>query len=182
MVNTGSTAEMSPVVKVPLKYGVLAGMIASGLLTALYYLDRHPFLIPVYLDFRIILFGIFIFFVLREIRDYHQDGILYFSQGIVASLLFTVCYATVTSLFIVGFTYLVPEFLASYISLQTELITSLSDQVIESIGRDVYQRNLELLPSTTAYQLAQTYFVQSFLISFFISIILSVTLRRQPKP
>src|SRR5688500_20209687 len=90
MVNTGSTAKMSPVVKVPLKYGVLAGIIASGLLTALYYLDRHPFLIPVYLDFRIILFGIFIFFVLREIRVYHQGGFLYFFQGIVASFLFTV--------------------------------------------------------------------------------------------
>lgn len=172
---------MNALAKVSLRYGVLAGFIGSGLLIALYYIDRHPLVIPVYLDFRIILFGVFIFFTLREIRDYHQDGILYFWQGIIASFLFTICFAVITSLAIALFIQVVPAFLTEYIDLTLAQMRSFPPEVIEAIGKDVYERNIEMLPSANASQLAVTYFVQSFLISLFISIILSVTLRRQPK-
>ena len=173
---------MNPLIKVSLRNGVLAGVIGSILLIGLYYMGRHPFLIPVYLDFRIILFGVFIFYTLREIRDYHQGGILYFFQGIFASLLFTICFTVVSTLFLILFSQIVPAFLSDYIELTEKQLESLPAEVIESIGKDVYQRNLEMLPSTNAFDLGLLYSIQSFLISFFVSILLSVTLRRQPKP
>ncbi|MDQ2656269.1 MAG: DUF4199 domain-containing protein [Bacteroidota bacterium] len=172
---------MNSLIKVSLRYGVLAGVIGSGLLLTLYAINRHPFLIPVYLDFRIILFSVFIFFALREFRDYHQNGVMYFWQGFIASFIFTVCYALIASGAVIAFIYFVPEFLAEYIRLETVQLRSLTPEVIDSIGKDVYERNLELLPSTTGVTLGVTYLVQSFLISFFISLILSVTLRRQPQ-
>ncbi len=172
---------MNALVKVSLRYGVLAGIIGSGLLIALYYIDRHPLVIPVYLDFRIILFGVFIFFTLREIRDYHHDGILYFWQGIIASFLFTVCFAVIASLAIALFIQVVPAFLTEYIDRTIEQMRSFPPEVVEAIGKDVYERNIAMLPSANASQLAGASFGQSFLISLFISIILSVTLRRQPK-
>lgn len=172
---------MNPLVKVSLRYGALAGIIGSGLLVALYYINRHPLVIPVYMDFRIILFGVFIFFALREVRDYYQGGVLYFWQGIIGSFLFTFCFSLIASIAIVGFVELVPAFLTDYVNRTLDQMKSLPAEVIESIGKDVYERNLELLPSTTGSNLGVTYFVQSFLISFFVSIILSVTLRRQPK-
>ena len=172
---------MNPLVKVSLRYGVLAGITGSVLLTGLYYMGRHPFLIPVYVDFRIILFGIFIFFTLREIRDYYQQGILYFSQGIFASLLFTISFTLVSTLFIMLFALVVPAFLSDYIHLTEQQLKALPAEVIDSIGKDVFQRNLEMLPATNAYDLGFLYSIQSFLISLFISIILSVTLRRQPQ-
>jgi hypothetical protein len=171
---------MKTLVKVSLRFGVLAGVIGSALLIGLYYLDRHPLMIPVYLDFRIILFGVFIFFTLRELRDYHQNGILYFWQGIFASFLFTLCYALISAAVLRVFIEAVPEFLTDYIRLSIENLKSLPPEVIESIGRDVYERNLEMLPTTTAMDLSLLYFSQSLLISLFISIILSVVLRRQP--
>ncbi len=42
--------------------------------------DRQP-----YLDFRVFLFGIFVSFTLKEFRDVHQRGELYFWQGIIGS-------------------------------------------------------------------------------------------------
>ncbi|HEY9487393.1 MAG TPA: DUF4199 domain-containing protein, partial [Chryseosolibacter sp.] len=146
-----------------------------------YYMGRHPLLIPVFLDFRIILFGVFIFFTLREIRDYYQNGILYFWQGIIASLLFTACYAFIASLALYLFVLAAPVFLSDYVNLSIQQLKSLPSQVIEQIGREVYERNLGLLPATSASDLGLLYFLQSFMISLFISIILSVTLRRQPK-
>ena len=138
---------MSPIVKVSLRYGGLAGVIGSALLIGLYYIGRHPFLIPVYIDFRIILFGVFIFFTLREIRDYHQAGILYFWQGVITSFLFTLFYAVISTLALLAFIHVVPEFLSDYVSLSIEQLRSLPPEVIESIGNDVYETNLKLLPA-----------------------------------
>lgn len=172
---------MKPLVKISLRYGVLAGIIGSILLTGLYYIGRHPFLIPVFMDFRIFLFGIFIFFTLRELRDIHQNGILYFWQGVFASFLFTLSYAVLASLLLLTLIYFVPAFLTDYISLSIAQLKALPPDVIGQIGREVYDRNLELLPATRGSDLAFLYFSQSFMISLFISIILSVILRRQPK-
>ena len=172
---------MKPILKVSLRYGALAGIVGSVLLIGLYYLGRHPFLIPVYIDFRIILFGVFIFFTLREIRDYHQGGILYFWQGVIASFVFTVSYAIISTLALLIFVNAVPSFLSDYINLSIEQLRSLPPEVIDSVGKDVYDTNLRLLPETSASDLALLYLIQCFLISFFLSILLSVTLRRHPK-
>ena len=171
---------MKELVKISLRLGALAGFTGSALLLGLYYMGRHPFLIPVFMDFRIILFGVFIFFTLREIRDY-QNGVLYFWQGIFGSFLFTVSYAAISALSLVLYMRAVPAFLTDYINLSIQQLRSLPPDVIQTIGKDVYERNLELLPATSTADLAFLYFSQSFMISLFISIILSVILRRHPK-
>ena len=163
---------------ISVKYGLLAGITGLILLIGLYYLGRHPFLIPVFMDFRIILFGVFIFFALREVRDHYQGGTLYFWQGIVAAFIFTLTYASLSALGLLSFMAAVPEFLTSYIDLSIEQLRALPSDVIERIGKEVYESSLKLLPATDIYDLAFLYFTQSFLISLFISIILSVILRK----
>lgn len=172
---------MKPLLKVAARNGILGGVIGFGLLVGLYYMGRHPSLIPVYLDFRIVLFGVFIFFTLREVRDYHQNGVLYFPQGIFVSFLFTICYAVVSSALLWILMALEPAFVQEYVRLSIEQLTSLPVEVVDRIGRDVYQHSLDTLPRTRPFDLVSLYFVQSFLISFFVSVILSVILRKQPK-
>jgi hypothetical protein len=172
---------MKPLVAVPLRYGAIAGVFGIVVVLGLYYLGRHPFLFEVYADFRIFLFGVFIFFTLKELRDIYYRGVLYFWEGIIASFLFTTIFAIVASAGIAIFSSAVPDFVTSYVSLSMERIKSLPPDVIARIGKDVYERNLEMLPATNAFDLALLYCVQCFMIGFFISIILSVILRRQPK-
>lgn len=172
---------MKALLSVSVRYGMLAGIVGSALLLGLYYIGRHPFLIPVFMDFRIILFSLFIFYTLRELRDYHQGGILYFWQGIFASLLVTLCYAVISALALLLFMHFVPEFLGDYISLSVAQLKALPLEIIDRIGKEVYNRNLEMLPATDSFDLSLLYFSQSLMISLFISIILSVVLRRQPK-
>lgn len=173
---------MNLLVKVAVRYGAMAGIIGSGLLIALYYLGKHPLWIPPYADFTIILFGVFIFFALREIRDYYQRGVLYFWQGLIGSFLVTVCYAVITAVAMALFAYWEPGFVSSYIAIGLDYLRSLPAEEAERIGMEEIQRNIGSLPGTTAGQFIMTYCVRSFAISFFISIILSVTLRREPKP
>ena len=77
----------SPLIKLSIQYGAVAGGLAAALLIASFYLGRHPLMISPYLDFRILLFGIFIFFSLKELRDYEQGGELYFWQGMLGGAL-----------------------------------------------------------------------------------------------
>ena len=70
----------------------------------------------------------------------------------------------------------------SYIELMTHYLQQFPEEDIQRIGKEVYEINLKQLPSTKIVQLAQLDFVQSFAIGFFVSIILSVILRKQPNP
>lgn len=172
---------MTPLVKVPFRYGAIAGVLGLVLTITLYYTVAHPLLIPPYLDFRIFVLGVFIYFSARELRDYYFGGVLYFWQGMIASLILTLVFALIGALGLQIFMQFNDGFLTSYIRLVEERMREIPPEMIESIGKDVFERNLALLPSTNPSALAFTWFAQSLVISFFISIVLSVILRRQPK-
>jgi hypothetical protein len=172
---------MKPIFRIPLLNGLIAGGLGTLFVIGLYYLNRHPLLIPVYLDFRIFLIGVFIFFTLKELRDVYYGGIFYFWQGTIASFIFISSFTMVASFGIFVFGNLVPDFLSSYIKLEIDLIRHLPAEVTERIGKDVVERNLKLLPATNVSDLAVLYLSQSYLIGLPLSIILSVILRRQPK-
>jgi hypothetical protein len=124
---------------------------------------------------------VLLFFTLKEYRDYFQEGILYFWQGMMMCLLFTLAFAGVTFLLIWGYASWKPAFVATYISLASDQIRSIPPEIVDRIGKADYERNLEALPATRGLDLAFLYFGQSFVISFFVSVIISVILRRQPK-
>ncbi|MGE0771158.1 MAG: DUF4199 domain-containing protein [Cyclobacteriaceae bacterium] len=168
-------------VRVTLRYGVVGGTVGFVLLLILYYIGRHPFLVPVFFDFRIVLFGILMFFSLKEVRDYFGQGVLYFWEGMIGCFMFTLSFAVLASGLVWIFAWLVPAFVGDYISLFESQARTFPPEVIERIGKEVYERNLQALYDTNGFDLAALYFSQSFMIGLFISIIISVILRRQPK-
>jgi hypothetical protein len=172
----------SPLVLISVRNGLITAALAIVLLIILFYFGQHPFMVSPFLDFRVILFGVMIFFNLKEFRDYHQGGVLYFWQGMIGCFVLVVIAGTLASLLLILFATLEDSFVASYIPLMTEYLQSFSPEDIDRIGKEVYERNLAELSSTNAKQLAGLYFFQSLVIGFFVSIILSVILRRQPKP
>jgi uncharacterized membrane-anchored protein YitT (DUF2179 family) len=174
--------KVSPLISIGVRNGAIAAVVSISLLIAMYYMGRHPLMVSPFLDFRILLFGVFIFFSLREFRDVHQDGELYFWQGMMGSFVMVMVTATTASLLLLAFCSYEPTFIATYIEAATEYFKTFPKEDIERIGKDVYERNLALLPSTNSKQVAGLYFAQSIMIGLFVSIILSVILRKQPKP
>ena len=173
--------KLPPLIAVPGKFGIVSGILGFGLLLVLYLIDRHPFLIPVFFDFRVLLFLVFIFFALKELREDHFQGILYFWQGMIGAFVLTFIFALISSTMLFIFMQLETDFLDSYIRLMEQQLRGLPPEVIDRIGKETYDMNLNKLPTTTAWDLTFLYLWQSFMISLFISIILSVILRRQPK-
>jgi len=168
--------RIHPLARVPLRYGLIGGVLGFLLLVVLYYIDRHPFFIHPIFDSRIAVFGVFIVFALRELRDYHFGGILFFWQGMFAGGVFVATFAFVCSVLLWVFALNVPDFVTQYIELATNQLKALVDQM----DKEVYDVKMASLPSTTAFVLAKLYFVQCLGIGLFISIIISVILRRQP--
>jgi hypothetical protein len=169
-------------VKISARYGAGAGILGFILLLVMYYLGPHPLLVSPFLDFRILLLGIFIFFTLKEFRDYHQGGVLFFWQGMLGGFFVTLIAIATTSLLLWLFGRWEHEFVVSYIAQMTTYLKSFPKEDIDRIGKEIYERNLEALPTTNIVDLTETYFVQGIIIGFFVNVVLSVVLRRQPKP
>jgi Protein of unknown function (DUF4199) len=165
---------------VSIRNGFIAGALGFIFLLALYYMGKHPFLFPIYFDFRIILFVVFMVMGLKELRDL-QEGELSFGQGMVSNLIFTIIFALIAATGIWIFCMAVPQFLQDYIKTAMTQMETIAPNVIEQLGKEAYERNLNGLPATNASDLALDYFVKSFIVSFFLSIIISVILRQQPK-
>jgi hypothetical protein len=168
--------------RISARYGTVAGILAFSLLVVMYYIGRHPLLTSPFLDFRILLFGIFIFFTLKEFRDYHQQGALYFFQAMLGGLSVVLLATIITSVLLWLFGNWEKEFVVSYVAQFTAYLKTFPKEDIDRIGKEIYERNLEALPATNIFGLTQTYFMQGIIIGFFVNIVLSVILRRQPKP
>ncbi len=171
----------NPLIKIPFRYGLLGGVVGCLAIAVLYFIGRHPFLLPVVFDFRILMFSVFIFFSLREIRDYHQQGILFFWQGMVGSYVFVITSALVGSVFTWAFAKGNGDFLPSYIQKLQQQMLNYKEEIVKSVGTDAYRQQLAKLPFTTPLDMAGDYFLKSLIIGLFLAIIMSVILRKQPK-
>lgn len=166
---------------IAVRNGLLAGALGIVFLLVLYCMGRHPFLFPIYFDFRIIMLSVFVVMSLKELRDDHQQGLLSFGAAMMCAFLFTLFFAVLVMGFVWLFSVLNPAFVTDYINLMTTQLKSLDPAIIDQLGKDVYERNLSALPATNGGTLAFDYFIKSLMISFFVSLIISVILRRQPK-
>ncbi len=171
----------NPLFRIVIRYGLVAGVLGFALLIILFYAGRHPFVIPVFFDFRILLFALVLVFSLRDYREFHNEGLLSFAQGMVGSFVLTFAYALVSSILLFAFVSWNQEFLSSFIELTLEQAKSYPAEDIERMGKATFEEGLKSIRDANAAYLAKRYFFQSFIISFFISIIISVILRRQPK-
>lgn len=169
----------NPLFKIPFRYGLIGGAIGCIVIASLYYMGRHPFLLPVIFDFRIVIFAVFIFLSLKETRDYYLKGNLFFWEGMIGSYAFIITSGLIGSIFTWALASWNSQFVPSYISKLQEQMTHFQKQIEESVGAEAYQQQLAKLPSTTAFDLASDYFLKSMIIGLFLAIIISVILRKE---
>ena len=161
---------------------MLGGLLGVAFVISFYFFGKHPFLIPPFFDIRVLLIAIFLFFALREVRDYFFKGILYFWQAMAGCLVYLTTMAIIGLMGVISFGNIDNNFVNLYIEQGIAQLKSLPPESIEQIGKQAYDEVLSTLPTTTLSQMAFKYTGQTFAIGFFITIIISVILRRQPKP
>ena len=172
---------LAPLVSVNLRYGAIAGALCGGSAISMYYMGKHPFLVNPFFDFRVPAYSLLLFFSLKEVRDYFKNGVLTFFHGLGGSIVFMTTAALVSITIIVLFGFLQPEFLTAYIHQLSNQLRSLPPDSVEQIGKEALQKTLDEIPNIDMGYLAGLYAWQTVQIGFFISVIISVILRRQPK-
>lgn len=173
--------NLKPIVSVPLRFGLYGGLLAGTIMIILFYIDRHPFLIAPLYDFRVILFAVFIFFSGKEFRDYHQAGELYFWQAMATGIICYISIGLIGSFILLLFGNIEPRFVTDYIGTAMEQLVRDQEAMVNAVGIEAYENALNQLPQTTIMDMAGDYMIKSMVIGFFLTIIISVVLRRQPK-
>ena len=170
-------------IRIPLKFGVVAGMLNVLMMVMFFLFGKHPSLFPIYFDSRIIILLIFIYFVIREYKEYHSGGLLHFWEGMVLGITSYVMVGLLGSLFILLYDLFDPTYLSSYIEGARKGAEVYREQSINGpqavkMTEDEFNRHITALGDTSAWKLANDYFVKTCFIGFLIPVVYSVFFRK----
>lgn len=176
---------MKPIVSTPIKYGLIGSLLAIAVILVLYYTGKHPLLIPIFYDARIVIFGLFIFFGIKEFKDFHNNSILQFWQGMIIGIGIYVLIGLVTGLFIIVFSNIETQFFTDYVNGTIAGLELEKGQLVNqgkiTITEEEFNNQVTLLRESTPFVLGFDYFFKSCLLGFFITILLAVILRKSEK-
>lgn len=163
--------------KVPFKYGVAGGIISLLLFLTLYFLEENPLSAIRLFDF--LLIPLFIFFSLKEYRDYRNAGKMAYWEGMTVGF---VCYgliALISASSILFFLEMIdPELFAQHKQENITILTQDPQEWVEQLGKEDYEEALEDVRGITPVSLAVDDFVKKILVGLFLTSIISIFLKR----
>ncbi len=164
-------------IAIPLKYGAIGGGFLVLLFLIFYFFDLDPLTNIKIID--AIIICIFTFFATKEFRDRYNDRQLHFWQGMTVGMINYLSIALISALFILIMTSIVdtgmvPEYVAGRVALLIEN----KENLIETMNQDTFQNALDGVKTTTSFDLALDDFLKKSIIGLFLTIIISVILRK----
>lgn len=171
--------SLPPIVAVPVKFGLVGGAMTILLFLVIYFLGQNPLLVYGNFDFSFLLLPVFIFFSIKEFRDYKNHKQLGFWQSMAVGIISYVTMALISAFFIWFFlNFINSELVSGYIADRIQLIVHMKGELIEKLGTEMYEKTYHELESTTAYVIALDDFLKKIFIGLFLTLILSVILRK----
>lgn len=168
----------SPLLAVPIKYGLVGGILSVLIFSIIYVLGKNPLIIYRDFDFSFLLLPIFIAFSIKEFRDNWNNRSLKFGEGMTVGFINYLIVATISGVFIFIFLNIESFMLAEYISDRSLLIMNIKDDMIKTMGQEVYQQTYNDLQDTTAYVIALDDFLKKIFIGLFLTIIISIIFKK----
>ena len=170
----------NPLLLVPFRYGAIGLAFNIAAIVVLYLIGRHPLLLNPILDARIPLYALIIFASFKTFKDNYNNGVMHFWQGLTMGIIAYLIMAVGTSIFI----YIISSikstnFLAEYIRIATGQLEMNRDIFIEKIGQKTYDGTMAQLPLTRPVHLALDYLLKSTPIGLFLTILLSILMRKK---
>lgn len=167
-------------IAVPLRFGSIAGLLVIGLFLTLYFLESNPLIEARIVD--LVLIPLFLFFGLKDFRDYRNEGILHYWQGMTVGVILYLLMALISAVWILIFLEIIdPQLLVDYIANRQELLMESKARVIDQMGEETFIRSQEELNSISAWDLALDDFLKKSIIGLMLTIMISIILRKRPK-
>ncbi len=169
----------NPLYKTPLKFGLIGGLMAIVIFVFLYFLGQNPVLTNKKIPFGLILLPLFIFFSVKEYRDFRNQRQLRFWQGIVIGVINYLLIAIISAIFIWAFTtYIDKSLVDDMIAFGIQHLEKGKEGFIEIYGQEYYNQTVQSAKNTTAYHIALDDFVIKVLIGTLSTFIISIILRK----
>jgi len=170
-------------VRIPLKFGFVSALLSIILMWTLYSFGRHPNLLPLYFDSRIILLLIFIYFAIREYKEYHNNGMLHYWEGMALGIMTYVVMGLLGALFILVYDNFDASFVTSYVTGAREGAEKFRDELINGaqpvkMSEEEFNRHMVALSNTTAWVLAKDYFIKTCFLGLFMPFVYSAFFRK----
>ncbi len=162
---------------VSLKYGLAGGGFSILVFVILWLVGINPLVTNRIYDF--LLIPLFVFFSVKEFRDFRNNKALHFWQGMGVGMFTFLVMGLVSGLFIwllleFGNTGLMQDYVATRISMINESKQALVDQ----LGEKTVAQSLTDLPKTSSFQLGMDDFMKKVFIGSFFTAIIALILRK----
>ncbi len=164
-------------VAVPLKYGMIGGVVVILLFLIFYFMNLDPLVNIKMVD--IFILTVFILFALKEFRDRYNDRQLHFWQGMTGGVINYLTIAVISAIFILIMTVIIdPEMTTKYIESRIALLHENKQTLIDTMDEQTYIDTVAGVKGTTGFDLALDDFLKKSIIGLFLTIIISVILRK----
>lgn len=168
---------------VAVRYGVVGAVLSILAIAVMYYFIKHPLAVLVVnplLDVRFPLYLLLIFAGLKEFKDYYGGGFLHFWQAMVIGVGIYMMASLGAALFIFIMAKIEStEFLSSYLEQTLAYFTINKEEYITQLGEERFKQALSGLKNVSALSLTSQYLLQSTLIGLFLTIIMSIIMRKK---
>ncbi len=167
----------NPLISVPLKFGTIAGGLSILMFLIAYWMGKNPLIDLRFFDFLIL--PVFLFFSMKYFKDYKNNGILHFWQGMTVGVLNYVVLAVLSAIFIIFFlNFINAQLVDFYIIDRLEIIDLKKKEIVSEMGEGTYNQTRSDIGNTSATILALDDFLKKCLIGLTLTIPIAVILRR----
>ncbi len=171
---------MAPLVKVPVRFGLMGVGVLLGIFLIYYFSGNNPLIEMDMLDLFIV--PIFLYFGVREYRDNFNNGKMEFWQGMTAGLfIYMIIAAVFSGVLFLFLEYLDTSLAESYIDSKLAELSDSEQKIIEEMGQASYDEMVTSTTATTVKVLVLDTFLRKVAIGFFLTSVISIVMKRKNK-
>ncbi|MEP0984046.1 DUF4199 domain-containing protein [Ekhidna sp.] len=168
-------------IKHSLKYSILCGIFLVGLFFISINFGSNPLLDSKHFWFDLGVYFLFIFFAGKEFKDFRNDGILHFWQGISIGFIVFLPAIIIFEVALYMTMEMNSDMLKAYQKGAEALIKSNEAFYLEELGEEALNERYKAILEITPAQLVQMTFRNKLFSAFLITPVVAIILRKKPK-
>ncbi|MCC5937057.1 MAG: DUF4199 domain-containing protein [Lunatimonas sp.] len=163
-----------------LPFGIAGGFLLVLGFLLLYFLGTEP--VGMVLNFGYVATPLFVFAGIKQFRDKHNGGELYFSQGMSVGFFVYTLMALISAFFIWVFMVFQPEVFEVFKASNIALLEQKRALLTEQLGEQSFEETYVNIQAMSVFDVALNDFLRKIIPGLFFTIIISIILKRTLTP
>ena len=166
--------------KSTIKYSVLCGIFLSAIFFISIKFGSNPLLDQRHFFFDLAVFLLFIYFAGKEHKDFRNQGLFYFWEGISIGFIVLIPAVLIFSFFLFVIFQQYPQLIDQYREGAINMVNAQKELIIENFGKEAIQDQFDQINKRTSFDLILRNSGWKVLSGFLVTPVVSIILRRKP--